>query len=276
MSGHGRYQAGRRPARRPRHPGARWSGGASSGPVPGTQRSAHPLRPALGEVALAVASLALAELAFGLLAGAWPGSDTTRDGIAWLYLGVLRTAAAATVYRLLAGALDAGHAGTAPGPVAPPARAVAIGLASGAAAIAGSFAIGVLLETVGAAPEEQQAILRLVARLRAEGSWATHAAFVTAACLLAPWVEEWFFRGLLFRRVAASASVPAAYAVSALGFAAIHGNPSGLVIYAWLGLCFAWAVARTGRTGPAVLAHAVNNAAVVTLLYLGLAPGAQP
>ena len=56
---------------------------------------------------------------------------------------------------------------------------------------------------------------------------------------------------------------------SALAFAAIHGNWTGLFVYVWLGLVFAHAYARTGRITCAILTHAGNNAITLALLVTG-------
>ncbi|MGB1015975.1 MAG: lysostaphin resistance A-like protein, partial [Nannocystaceae bacterium] len=83
--------------------------------------------------------------------------------------------------------------------------------------------------------------------------------------VLAPIAEEWLMRGLLFARIRRANPV-AAYAVTALAFAAIHGNPAGFVVYAWLAIVFAHAMARTGRLSAAIGVHALNN--VITLSML--------
>ncbi len=234
--------------------------------------STRPLRPAAREVLLALAALALAEVLFALalgVAGARP-----QVGVGWMFAGVVRTALAAGLYAGLARALEPESADP---PAGRPAAgvALAVGIFAGLSAVAGSYLLGLAQTALDLAPREQPGVVALVERLRASGRWWEHAGFVGAAVVLAPAAEEWFFRGLWFRRLRARAPAAAAYGISALGFAAIHANPSGMAIYAWLGLCFAWALDRTGRLWPAVLAHAANNAAVVALLYLGLAPGAQ-
>lgn len=173
------------------------------------------------------------------------------------------TLAAALLYRQIGRALDLGAAPPAPadGPRAGPARSILLVLAHLAAAVAGSYGIGALMDLVGAPVAEQPIVLELVAT----GGPAV-ASLALSALVLAPLGEEWFFRGLLFRRLARGAGPVAAYLASALLFALFHGNLRGLVIYLWLGLVFAHALARTGRLSCAVAVHFGNNA--ITLLTL--------
>ena len=59
-----------------------------------------------------------------------------------------------------------------------------------------------------------------------------------------------------------------AYVASGGLFAAVHGNPSGLVTYTWLGVTFAHAYRLTGRLWVPVAVHAINNATTLALLLL--------
>jgi membrane protease YdiL (CAAX protease family) len=81
--------------------------------------------------------------------------------------------------------------------------------------------------------------------------------------------EEWLFRALLLRRLLAHVGRPFAYGASALGFAAIHGNPAGFVVYVWLGLVFAVAMERTGKVASPITVHLTNNAFAFALLLFG-------
>jgi membrane protease YdiL (CAAX protease family) len=90
-----------------------------------------------------------------------------------------------------------------------------------------------------------------------------------SAVVLAPLAEESLFRGLLFRRILERVGPWPAYVVSALAFAAIHGNLAGLVIYVWLGLVFAETLRRTGRLWTAIVVHMGNNAFALSLLVTG-------
>lgn len=135
-------------------------------------------------------------------------------------------------------------------------------------AIGGSILLGWLLEAVGLSVQEQGTVLDVVER--SGGGLSTEAmTLAVSALLLAPVAEEWLFRGLLFRRVAARSGRVVAYTLTALGFAALHVNPTGIFIYAWLGLVFAAVYERTGWLGAAIAVHMGNNAFVLGVLFYG-------
>jgi membrane protease YdiL (CAAX protease family) len=97
---------------------------------------------------------------------------------------------------------------------------------------------------------------------------------VVLACIVAPIVEEGFFRGFVFRgllsgrlarflRTGDSASVVrfwAAAAPSGFIFAASHLQPGLLVPFTGVGILFAWLFWRSGSLWPNILAHAGFNA----------------
>lgn len=90
----------------------------------------------------------------------------------------------------------------------------------------------------------------------------------------APIIEEWFFRGVLFRaldeglsRHLAKAGTVVAVLVSACLFALAHGEPLQFAGLAVLGVVLATLVKRTRRLIPSIITHASFNAiALVTLL----------
>lgn len=90
----------------------------------------------------------------------------------------------------------------------------------------------------------------------------------------APIIEEWFFRGVLFRaldaglsRHLARAGTVVAVLVSACLFALAHGEPLQFAGLALLGVVLAILVKRTQRLIPSVITHVSFNAvAMVTLL----------
>lgn len=104
-------------------------------------------------------------------------------------------------------------------------------------------------------------------------------AAVLAPVILGPLVEELFFRGLLLRAVAATASrglsprttTTIAIGVSALVFALVHlvdvASVNGMLVIGLSTLVFglgaATVAALTGRLGGAVIAHVTFNALVV-------------
>jgi membrane protease YdiL (CAAX protease family) len=102
-----------------------------------------------------------------------------------------------------------------------------------------------------------------------DGWWLFSA--LLAPVLIAPVVEELFFRGALLRTVQRLAGSAAAVAVSAIAFAALHmltaTSPAQLLVVGPSTLAFGIAAAvlavTTGRVGGAIIAHVVFNALVV-------------
>lgn len=161
-----------------------------------------------------------------------------------------------------------------PEPLARPSSSVSASAIAGgtllciAAALGGSLLLGELLELLGVPVQEQPRILEIVEAARSGEDRRTIVVLGISAVVLAPIVEEWLFRGLLFRRLMAHAGRPFAYIASALGFAAIHNNPAGFAVYFWLGLVFAVAIDRTNKLGASIAVHVANNTFAFAMLLL--------
>lgn len=90
-----------------------------------------------------------------------------------------------------------------------------------------------------------------------------------SAVVVAPLLEERFFRGYTLPWLASFLPVPAALAASSMAFAAFHGLGPGLVPFTALGAVFGGVFLATGgNLAASSLSHSVYNAAVVaTLLW---------
>ncbi len=137
------------------------------------------------------------------------------------------------------------------------------------AALGGSIVLGVLLDLLGQGVQEQSSVLDIAEQLRGGGPPTEAIVLAVSALLMAPVAEELLFRRLLFVRMLATSGRVPAYLLSALAFAAIHGNPAGIVIYLWLGLVFAAVLERTGRVWVPIVVHMGNNAYVLAMLFFG-------
>jgi len=91
------------------------------------------------------------------------------------------------------------------------------------------------------------------------------------AVLVAPLAEEMLFRGVLFAAMRARFGFWAAALASSLVFGVVHLAPAQLLPLAALGMVLAWMYERTGSLWPSVVAHTVQNAYVMAMMYSGLA-----
>ena len=86
--------------------------------------------------------------------------------------------------------------------------------------------------------------------------------------VIAPVVEELFFRGLLLQAMQQRWSTVAAVVGSSVVFGATHFQPLQFPALAGAGAVFAVAAVRTGRLGTAIAVHAAFNA--TTFVAVGL------
>lgn len=82
----------------------------------------------------------------------------------------------------------------------------------------------------------------------------------------APIAEELFFRGLLLRSLARRFDDRTAIAVSALVFSLSHFKAAQIPGLFVVGIVFAVLTRRSGRLGPAIIAHMVFNATALMLV----------
>jgi membrane protease YdiL (CAAX protease family) len=138
---------------------------------------------------------------------------------------------------------------------------VPVGLAGGVAAqIAVSTAYALVSQVADIEPDQT------ARQISAKGSGLAVLALVVLFGLVAPVVEELFYRGLLLRSLERSMSGGAALVVSALVFAAIHFELLLLPGLFLAGLIFGWLVQRSGRLGPGIFAHiGFNSLTIVTM-----------
>ena len=123
-------------------------------------------------------------------------------------------------------------------------------------------------------PFHLQHLNKPVNHLFAQAHGATFVALAVLTTLGAPFMEEWFFRGVLYRGLdealhgsSKAAGAWAAIIASALLFALAHGEPAQFAGLAFLGVVLAWLVRRTRRLVPSIVTHiSFNGVAVVALL----------
>ena len=103
----------------------------------------------------------------------------------------------------------------------------------------------------------------------AESSGLSFWVMALSTAVVAPGYEELLFRGYVFRGLSRSAGPVVAITVSALLFAAFHGDPLHAIAVFPMGLFLGWLRWRTGSVWPSMIAHALNNAIWVGLSVAG-------
>jgi membrane protease YdiL (CAAX protease family) len=151
-------------------------------------------------------------------------------------------------------------------------RAVLFGLAIGVVALLLSAVLGAALQRLGFDMNGQDR--ELIEPLK-RAPLGVVLAMVFAGTVVAPAVEELFFRGYVFRALAVRKGAFPAYVISAATFALFHliGGfdllPLTPVLFV-IGLLLCFAYRRTGNLLADIAAHALNNGAAFALALLPL------
>lgn len=95
------------------------------------------------------------------------------------------------------------------------------------------------------------------------------AAILLAGIAFAPFAEEVFFRGFIFRAMADRKGITRGLLYSSALFALVHGNVAAFVPLLAGAAVLAVSFRRTGTLWVPIIAHAVNNAVALTALVLG-------
>ncbi len=130
-------------------------------------------------------------------------------------------------------------------------RAVSWGLAGGLFLLAFNAAYGLGLEKAGIVPPDVGAMLR---------NLLSHSSLVLWAVVLAPIVEEMYFRGRLLDALGGKLGPGWAGLISSLAFAAIHGIPAFAPAYFVFACALLFLRRRTGGLAAPIIAHMINNA----------------
>ena len=148
-------------------------------------------------------------------------------------------------------------------------RGLAIGVVVGAGTLVLSEVLGLLLERLGLNQSGQAH--ELADPLRHAPAWVIIATILLGT-LLAPIVEESFFRGYVFQALRTTKGAAWAYVVSAAAFAVVHLLPPQMPVFFVAGLILALTYARSGTMVANITAHAVNNGVSLAVLLLPLLP----
>ncbi len=140
-----------------------------------------------------------------------------------------------------------------------------IGLLYGVLLFAVSSSLELLLEQLGV-HQTQASVFQSVTR----ASPRQFGLVLLAGAVVAPIVEEIYFRGYVFRAYLNQKGIWQAFLFSAGLFALVHLDLPALIPIFAVGLLLSFLYHRTGSILPGIVAHAVNNAAAFVLLYLGV------
>lgn len=88
------------------------------------------------------------------------------------------------------------------------------------------------------------------------------------AVVAAPLVEEFLFRGLLYRYMRSRVRVPLAVVLTSLVFAVLHGFLGLIPILVVFGVMMALLVERYKTLVPSIVLHALNNGVALTVFFL--------
>jgi membrane protease YdiL (CAAX protease family) len=147
-----------------------------------------------------------------------------------------------------------------------PLRALGVGLGLGVAAfLLGELVVSVV-SGIGLNTNGQENELKSVHH----ASLATFIPFVLAAAVVAPIVEETFFRGYVFRAMTVRYGLVVGIICSSVTFGALHllggvtWEATGLVV---IGAILAYGYSRTGNPLTNMTAHMLNNVIGLIILY---------
>mgnify|MGYP006284001279 CR=1 FL=1 len=91
--------------------------------------------------------------------------------------------------------------------------------------------------------------------------------FILAAVIIAPLVEEIFFRGFLFAGMKKRFTWPTAMLISSGLFSLLHLSPLAVLPIFLLGLVFAYLYQRSNSIWPAVIIHSLVNSLAVIWVF---------
>jgi membrane protease YdiL (CAAX protease family) len=101
-------------------------------------------------------------------------------------------------------------------------------------------------------------------------------AMAMMVCLVAPFVEEVLFRGILYTWLRRRWGVAVSSVVSGICFSLLHGIVWLIPAIALLGVLLAVIYEKSGSIWPSIVTHATFNTVTVILLYTIMSQGGMP
>ncbi len=123
-----------------------------------------------------------------------------------------------------------------------------------------------LLMQFGHEPNPQEAVSLFIDSVK-DGDHVLLLLLVLQIILIAPWLEELLFRGLLFRWILGYRSVLASTIISGVIFGVLHDSLASMFPIACLGVALAWLYNRTGSLLTTIFFHTFFNATMISILF---------
>ncbi len=98
---------------------------------------------------------------------------------------------------------------------------------------------------------------------------------IISVCIIAPFVEEMLFRGIILRSFLENYSVANSIILSSILFALSHLTVTQIPVAFIMGCLFGWLYAKTKSLWPSILGHFLNNSFAIFLLSKYSAPESQ-
>jgi hypothetical protein len=147
---------------------------------------------------------------------------------------------------------------------------IVLGIAGAVTMLITSIVVGLLIRGIGV-PERSNVKDFVPSHFSA----AVLVILVVQAGILAPFVEELLFRGVVFRGLSAKLNIVGALAVQALIFGVAHvsldggwGNVGLAIALACVGAELGYLARSTGRLGAGMIAHGLFNTTQIVLLFV--------
>jgi membrane protease YdiL (CAAX protease family) len=141
-------------------------------------------------------------------------------------------------------------------------REISWGIGGGAMMLLVTIVIGALQYVLLHLKTEQLPV-QLLANARDPG---IIAGFAVLAIVIAPFCEEFVFRGFVFNAIRRYASLGVAMALSGAAFALAHADATAFLPLWGGGIVLAWVYARSGSLVSSMIAHGTFNAVQVALI----------
>lgn len=114
------------------------------------------------------------------------------------------------------------------------------------------------------APEE----LKIVSEFFGDGIGPPQLLVFLIIVFFLPIIEEWLFRGIFWRWAKKVMSPTSTFVVISLLFAFVHWEPLHVLGLLPLSFFLGWLRLKTGRLGPSIIAHMINNLVACLLMLL--------